>query len=82
MEQIDIGQELRAMTDGMAGWVGRREWRRTNALRTVALTVAVTFSASSAAMLMPEPSDTFVSGSLSCCTAEACNRVNLTLAGI
>ena len=78
----NIRQELRAMTDGMAEWVEHRERRRTNALRSVALTVAVAFCVGSASLLMPKQSDTYVSGSLSCCTDEACGRVNLIIAGL
>lgn len=82
MEQTDIQRELRAMTDGMAEWVEHRERRRTNALRSVALSVAVAVCVGSASLLMPKQSDTYVSGSLSCCTDEACGRVNLIIAGL
>ena len=78
----DIIQELRAMTDGMDEWIEHCERRRTNALRSVALILAVTFCIGAAAQMMPKPSGTFVSGSLSCCTAKACHQVNLILAEI
>lgn len=82
MEQTDIQRELRAMTDGMAEWVEHRERRRTNALRSLALTAAVAVCLGSSSLLMPKQSDTYVSGSLSCCTDEACERVNLIIAGL
>lgn len=82
MEQTDIQRELRAMTDGMAEWVEHRERRRTNALRSLALTIAVAICVGSSSLLMPKQSDTYVSGSLSCCTDEACGRVNLIIAGL
>ena len=78
----DIIQELWAMTDGMAEWVEHRERRRTNALRSLALTIAVAICVGSSSLLMPKQSDTYVSGSLSCCTDEACGRVNLIIAGL
>ena len=68
------------MTDGMNEWVERRQRRRTNALRSVALILAVTFCIGAAAQMMPKPTGTYVSGSLSCCTAKACHQVNLILA--
>ena len=80
MEQTDIQRELRAMTDGMAEWVEHRERRRTNALRSLALTIAVAVCVGSASLLMPKQSDTYVSGNLSCCADEACERVNLMIA--
>ena len=82
MEQTDIQRELRAMTNGMAEWVEHRERRRTNALRSLALTIAVAVCVGSSSLLMPKQSDTYVSGSLSCCTDEACERVNLIIAGL
>ena len=82
MEQTDIQRELRAMTNGMAEWVEHRERRRTNALRSLALTIAVAICVGSSSLLMPKQSDTYVSGSLSCCTDEACERVNLIIAGL
>ena len=82
MEQTDIQRELRAMTNGMAEWVEHRERRRTNALRSLALTIAVAICVGSSSLLMPKQSDTYVSGSLSCCTDEACGRVNLIIAGL
>ena len=80
MEQTDIQRELRAMTDGMAEWVEHRERRRTNAIRSLALTAAVAVCMGSASLLMPKQNDTYVSGSLSCCTDEACERVSLMIA--
>ena len=68
------------MTNGMAEWVEHRERRRTNALRSLALTAAVAVCVGSASLLMPKQSDTYVSGSLSCCTDEACGRVDLMIA--
>ena len=82
MEQTDIQRELRAMTNGMTEWVEHRERRRTNALRSLALTIAVAICVGSSSLLMPKQSDTYVSGSLSCCTDEACGRVNLIIAGL
>ena len=70
------------MTDGMEQWVERRQRRRTNAFRSVALILAVTFCIGAAAQMMPKPTGTYVSGSLSCCTDEACGHVNLILARI
>ena len=82
MEQTDIQRELRAMTNGMAEWVEHRERCRTHALRSLALTIAVAICVGSSSLLMPKQSDTYVSGSLSCCTDEACGRVNLIIAGL
>ena len=80
MEQIDIQQELRAMTDGMSQWVERRERRRQNIFRSAILVVAVVLCVGSAARLMPERTDTYVSGDLQCCVDDACSRVNVMIA--
>ena len=82
MEQ-DYKTEMRAMTEGLAEWCHRRE-RRQRATRTLigaaVLTAAITVS--TVALLVPQSTDTFVSGSLQCCAAEACDRVTLMLAKI
>lgn len=80
--QQDYKTEMRAMTEGLAEWVEHRERRRTNALRSLALTIAVAICVGSSFLLMLKQSDTYVSGSLSCCTDEACGRVNLIIAGL
>lgn len=80
MEQIDIQQELRAMTDGMGEWVARRERRRTASLHTAVGTAAVAVAVT--AVLVPQRTDTFVDGSLQCCVAEACEKVDLILAKV
>lgn len=56
-------------------------YRRRASLRrcTVAvLAVVVTMTA----LLLPTSTDTFVNGNLQCCTAEACQRVDIMLAKI
>lgn len=80
MEQIDIRQELRAMTDGMGEWVERRERRRTNALRTAIAGVAIVVTM--VAFLIPQRADTFVDGALQCCTAEACEKIDQMIAKV
>ena len=80
MEQIDIQQELRNMTDGFADWVERRERRRQNIFQSALLVVAVVLCVGSAARLMPERTDTYVSGNLQCCVDDACSRVNVMIA--
>ena len=80
MEQIDIQQELRNMTDGFADWVDRRERRRQILFRSALLVVAVVLCVGSAARLMPERTDTYVSGDLQCCVDDACSRVNVRIA--
>ena len=80
MEQIDIQQELRNMTDGFADWVERRECRRQNIFRSTLLAVAVVFCVGFAERLMPERTDTYVSGNLQCCVDDACSRVNVMIA--
>ena len=82
MEQIDIQQELRNMTDGFADWVERRERRRQNIFRSALLVVAVAACVGSAARLMPERTDTSVSGNLQCCADDACSRVNVMIASL
>ena len=81
--QQDYKTEMRAMTEGLAEWCHRRE-RRQRATRTLigtaVLAVAVTVTA--VALLVPQNTDTFVSGDLQCCTAEACDRITLILAKI
>ena len=78
--QSGIQQELRFMTDGFADWVDRRERRRQTLIRSTILVAAVTVTA--VALLVPQSTDTFVSGSLQCCTAEACDRTTQILAMI
>ena len=75
-----IQNELRFMTDGFADWVDRRERRRQTFFRSALLATVVTVTA--VALLVPQSTDTFVSGSLQCCAAEACDRVTLMLAKI
>lgn len=70
------------MTEGLAEWCHRRERRRQTLFRSALLVVTVVLCVGSAARLMPERTDTYVSGSLSCCTDEACERVNLIIAGL
>lgn len=77
----DMKRQLDAIIDGYDEWFERRR-RRTNVLRSATLIVAVALCVGSAAWLMPQRSDTYVTGSLSCCTAEACNYVNVTLASL
>lgn len=81
--QQDYKTEMRAMTEGLAEWCHRRE-RRQRATRTLigaaVLVAAVTVTA--VALIVPQSTDTFVEGDLQCCTAEACDRVTLTLAKI
>ena len=80
MTQSSISDELRFMTDGFADWVDRRERRRQTLIRSTILVAAVTVTA--VALLVPQSTDTFVSGSLQCCTAEACDRTTQILAMI
>ena len=80
MEQIDIRQELRAMTDGMGEWVERRERRRTNTLRTTIAGVALVVTV--VALAVPPRADTYVDGALQCCTAEACEKVDQMIAKV
>ena len=59
MEQIDIIQELRVMTDGMAEWVERRERRHTSLLNGSIAAVAVMVIV--LLMQKPEPDGFYVS---------------------
>ena len=77
-----IQNELRFMTDGFADWVDRRERRRQTLFRSTLLVVAVAACVSSTARLMPERTDTYVSGNLQCCTDDACTRVNVMMASL
>jgi hypothetical protein len=81
MTQSRISDELRFMTDGFADWVDRRERRRQTLFRS-ALVVAVAACVGSAARLMPERADTYVSGNLQCCADDACSRVNVMMASL
>ena len=54
----------------------RRASFRRSAVATVALVVLVV------ALSLPQRTDTFVDGSLQCCAADACDRVNIMLAKI
>lgn len=78
----DIKQQLEAIIDGYDEWFERRRHRRANVLRSATLIVAVALCVGSAAWLMPQRSDTYVTGSLSCCTAEACHHVSVMLASL
>ena len=60
----------------LPGWCARRSRR----YRTAVVAVATAMVAAS--FLVPHRSDTFVSGSLQCCTSEACSRVNIIIAKI
>ena len=60
----------------LPGWCAHRRRRH----RTVVVTVATTMVAVS--FLIPHRSDTFVSGDLRCCTADACQRVDQMIAKI
>ena len=75
----DIKQQLEAIIDGYDEWFERRRRRRANVLRSATLIVAVALCVGSAAWLMPQCSDTYVTGSLSCCTAEAYSHVSVML---
>ena len=59
MEQIDIQQELRNMTDGFADWVDRREHQRQRATRTLIGAAAVVAVIAIAAV--PNPDGHYVS---------------------
>lgn len=80
--QSRISDELRFMTDGFADWVDRRERRRQTLFRSALLVVAVAVCVGSVASLLPERTDTYVSGDLQCCTADACTRVNVMIASL
>ena len=81
--QQDYKTEMRAMTEGLAEWCHRRE-RRQRATRTLigaaVLVAAITVTA--VALLVPPSTDTFVSGDLQCCTAQACSCINVIMATI
>ena len=81
--QEDYKTEMRAMTEGLAEWCNRRE-RRQRASHTLigaaVLVAAITVTA--VALLVPQSTDTFVSGDLQCCAVEACDRITLILAKI
>ena len=97
-KQSHIQDELHFMTDGFADWADRRErrrhgggfadWverrerRRQNIFRSALLVVAVAACVGSAARLMPERTDTYVSGNLQCCADDACSRVNVMIASL
>ena len=74
---------MRAMTEGLADWCHRRE-RRPRATRTLvgAAVLAAAIAVTAVALLVPQNTDTFVSGDLQCCAAEACDRITLILAKI
>lgn len=57
-------------------WAVRRGRRQ----RAAALAAAATLVAAS--FLVPHRSDTFVSGDLQCCTAQACSRITVIMATI
>ncbi len=78
----DIKQQLEAIIDGYDEWFECRRRRRANVLRSATLIVAVALCVGSAAWLMPQRSDTYVTGSLGCCTAEACSHVSVMLASL
>ena len=80
--QQDYKTEMRAMTEGLAEWCHRRERRRQNIFRSALLVVAVAACVGSAARLMPERTDTYVSGNLQCCADDACSRVNVMMASL
>lgn len=74
---------MRAMTEGLAEWCRRRE-RRQKVTRTLigaaVLVAAITVTA--VALIIPQNTNTIVSGSLQCCSAEAFDRITLILAKI
>ena len=80
--QSRISDELRFMTDGFADWVDRSERRRQTLFRSSFLVVAVGLCVGSAALLMPERKDTYVSGDLQCCVDDACSRVDIMMASL
>ena len=81
--QQDYKTEMRAMTEGLAEWCHRRE-RRQRTTRTLvgAAVLAAAITVTAVALIVPQSTDTFVSGSLQCCTAEACDRTTQILAMI
>ena len=82
IKQSHIQDELHFMTDGFADWVERRERRRQTIFQSALLVVAVAACVGSAARLMPERTDTYVSGNLQCCADDACSRVNVMMASL
>ena len=81
-KQSHIQDELHFMTDGYADWADGRERRRQIFFRSALLTVAVAACVGIAALLMPERTDTYVSGNLQCCADDACSRVNVMIASL
>ena len=81
-KQSHIQDELHFMTDGFTDWADRRERRRQTFFRSALLTVAVAACVGTAALLMPERTDTYVSGNLQCCADDACSRVNVMIASL
>ena len=77
-----ISDELHFMTDGFADWADCRECRRQNFFRSALLIVAVVACVGTTALLMPERTDTYVSGNLQCCADDACSRVNVMMASL
>ena len=81
--QQDYKTEMRAMTEGLAEWCHRRERQRQRATRTlIGITVLAAVTVTAVALLVPQNTDTFVSGDLQCCAVEACDRITLILAKI
>lgn len=81
-KQSHIQDELHFMTDGFADWADRRERHCQTFFLSVLLTVAVATCVGTAALLMPERTDTYVSGNLQCCADDACSRVNVMIASL
>ena len=77
-----VQDELHFMTDGFADWADRRERRRQTLFRSALLVVAVAVCVGSVASLLPERTDTYVSGDLQCCADDACSRVNVMMASL
>ena len=77
--QQDYKTEMRAMTDGLAGWCHRRE-RRQRATRAAIGAAAVVVTV--VALLVPQDSGSAVDGNLQCCVDNACDRIDLILAMI
>lgn len=81
--QQDYKTEMRAMTEGLAEWCHRRERQRHRTTRTlIGITVLAAVTVTAVALLVPQNTDTFVSGDLQCCTTEACDRITIILAKI
>ncbi len=77
-----VQDELHFMTDGFADWADRCERRRQTFSRSAPLIVAVVACVGTTALLMPERTDTYVSGNLQCCADDACSRVNVMMASL